>query len=126
MGFKRVGDAVVFCAGAGAPCNVLGADRRDVGEEVTHRFPTSPWCVELDAALAACAAPRGRVVVDVSGFGSLVVEDIRFLVRLSRQVSQGGGRLTLLVSPRASQAISALGLEGVLPVHLSLEEALRA
>ena len=115
----------MFRAGAGAPCNAIGVDLRDLGEEVTHPFPPSAWHAELERALGACVRPPLRVVVDLSGFDHVVAEDVGFLLRVARQVSGTGGRLTVLAQPRQARRL-ALVLADTLPCRTTLEEALRA
>jgi anti-sigma B factor antagonist len=74
--------------------------------------------------LATAAGRRGNIVVDMSGVGFIASTGIRHLVTAAKTVADGPGKLVLLgPSPMVTATLITLGLEDVLPIVRSEDEA---
>ena len=79
---------------------------------------------EVDLPLATAAETRGNIVVDMSGVGFIASTGIRQLVMAARTAAGGSGKLVLLdPSPMVTAILITLGLEDVLPIVRSEDEA---
>jgi anti-sigma B factor antagonist len=78
----------------------------------------------IESPLATLAARRGNIVVDMSGVGFIASTGIRHLVTAARTVASGSGKLVLLdPSPMVTAMLITLGLDDVLPIVRSEDEA---
>src|SRR6478735_8865534 len=81
----------------------------------------------IGAPLAAATATRGNIIVDMAGVGFITSIGIRHLVLAAQKVTQGGGKLVLLwPSPNVADVLMVAGLEQILLVAKSEEEAAAA
>jgi anti-anti-sigma factor len=77
--------------------------------------------------LATVTAARGNVVVDMAGVDFITSVGIRHLVLAAQKVTQGGGKLVLLwPSPNVADVLMVAGLEQILLIAKSEEEAAAA
>jgi anti-anti-sigma factor len=78
----------------------------------------------LESPLATLAATTGNIVVDMSGVGFIASTGIRHLVMAAKTVASGAGKLVLLdPSPMVTAMLLTLGLDDVLPIVRSEDEA---
>ena len=106
---ERVGDAILFHAGAGEWFNQPHNKRWDMGDDVAD-LPPSAWHLGLDRAIEADARTSSHVVVDVRDMFWLVGQDWGYLVRLSRRLKFCSVRLSLLATRRIFQGGQLLGM----------------
>jgi hypothetical protein len=118
-------DLFVFRAGPGGPANRRGADRRDMGEEVTQPLPPAPWHAELEAAVSTLRPGVRGVVVDVSGLEWLPAEDWGLLLRVVQRLAPRCVRCALLGGPFVARTSRVLGLAERLPAFATLADAAR-
>jgi anti-sigma B factor antagonist len=89
---------------------------------------------ELDAhtapALAAAVDPladraQGALVIDLSGVDFVDSTGLGVLVGALKRVREAGGRLDVVVtSPRVLKVLGLTGLDVVIPLHATLDDAL--
>jgi anti-anti-sigma factor len=78
----------------------------------------------IDLPLATVAGRRGNVVIDMAGVEFLASIGIRHLVTAAKAIARGAGRLVLLdPSPIVTEVLVTAGLEEVLPIVRSEDEA---
>ena len=78
----------------------------------------------IGSPLAAVTATRGNIILDMAGVGFITSIGIRHLVLAAQKVAQGGGKLVLLwPSPNVADVLMVAGLEKLLLVAKSEEEA---
>ena len=78
----------------------------------------------IGVPLEAVTATRGNVIVDMAGVDFITSIGIRRLVLAAQKVTQGGGRLVLLwPSPNVADVLMVAGLEQILLIAKSEEEA---
>jgi len=74
--------------------------------------------------LAAAAGARGNMIVDMAGVDFIASLGIRQLVTTAKTVARGAGRLVLLrPNPVVAEVLSASGLDQLLPIVQSEDEA---
>jgi anti-anti-sigma factor len=74
--------------------------------------------------LTTVTASRGNVIVDMAGVDFITSVGIRHLVLAAQKVTQGGGKLVLLwPSPNVADVLMVAGLEQILLIAKSEEEA---
>jgi anti-anti-sigma factor len=79
---------------------------------------------KIDLPLATVAGKRGNVVIDMSGVEFLASIGIRHLVMAAKAVARGAGRLVLLApSPVVTEVLVTSGLDAILPIARSEDEA---
>jgi anti-sigma B factor antagonist len=75
--------------------------------------------------LAAIAGTKTSIVVDMIGVDFIASIGIRHLVMAAKSVARGTGRLVLLdPNPMVTEVLAASGLEDLLPIVRSEDEAL--
>lgn len=89
---------------------------------------------ELDAHVAPqlaavvdplAARPEGVLVIDLSEVGFVDSTGLGVLVSTLKHVREAGGRLDVVVSsPRVLKVLALTGLDVVIPLHGTLDEAL--
>jgi anti-sigma B factor antagonist len=78
----------------------------------------------IKAPLAAVAATQTRIVIDMAGVNFIASIGIRSLVLAAEAVARSSGRLVLLrPTPLVAEVLQTLGLEQLLPIAGSEEEA---
>lgn len=90
------------------------------GELDAHAAPT------LAAAVDPLAdRPQGTLVIDLSGVDFVDSTGLGVLVGALKRVREAGGRLDVVVtSPRVLKVLGLTGLDVVIPLHASLDDAL--
>jgi anti-sigma B factor antagonist len=79
---------------------------------------------EIGLPLAALAGSRGNIVVDMTAVEFIASIGIRQLVLAAKAVARGAGKLVLLdPNPIVTQVLAVSGLEQLLPVVRSEDEA---
>jgi anti-anti-sigma factor len=82
---------------------------------------------KISLPLAAVAGKRGNVVVDMVGVDFLASIGIRHLVIAAETVARRSGKLVLLdPNPLVTEILITTGLEDLLPIVRSEDEALAA
>jgi anti-sigma B factor antagonist len=90
------------------------------GELDAHSAPTLQG--QLDPLTAVAGA---SVVVDLSGVGFIDSTGLGVLVSTLKHVREVNGRLDVVVSsPRVLKVLTLTGLNAVIPLHSTLDEAL--
>lgn len=81
---------------------------------------------QLAAAVDPLAArPEGILVIDLSEVGFVDSTGLGVLVSTLKHVREAGGRLDVVVSsPRVLKVLALTGLDVVIPLHGTLDEAL--
>jgi anti-anti-sigma factor len=78
----------------------------------------------IELPLATLAAMKGNIVVDMSGVSFIASTGIRHLVMAAKTVACDAGKLVLLdPSPMVTAMLLTLGLDDVLPIVRSEDEA---
>ena len=105
VGSALVGDVIVVTA---------------AGELDAHAAPT------LQAELApASVREGGELVVDLSSVGFIDSTGLGVLVSTLKHVREANGRLDVVVAaPRVLKVFTLTGLDVVIPLHSSIEDAL--
>lgn len=100
----------------------------DVGKRVTLVGKLDVAGAEkIELPLAAVAGTRQNVVVDMVGVDFIASIGIRHLVLAAKTVLRGDGRFLLLnPTPLVSEVLTTAGLEQLLPIVRSEDEALAA
>jgi len=79
---------------------------------------------EIEAPVTAAAAPVRRVIIDLEEVTYIASIGIRLLFTLARTASRRGGKLVITnPSPTVKSALTATGVENVIPIAGSLDEA---
>jgi anti-sigma B factor antagonist len=79
---------------------------------------------KVNLPLATVAGTGGNIVVDMSGVDFLASTGIRHLAMAARTVARGSGKLVLFdPSPMVTAMLITLGLDDVLPIVRSEDEA---
>ena len=82
---------------------------------------------EIEIPLATVAGTRQSVVVDMVGVDFIASIGIRHLVLAAKAVARGAGKLVLLnPTPLVTEVLVTAGLEPLLPIVRSEDEALAA
>ncbi len=82
---------------------------------------------KLDLPLAAIAGERQSVVVDMGGVDFIASIGIRHLVMAAKAIARGNGRFVLLnPTPLVAEVLTTSGLQQILPIVRSEDEALAA
>ena len=82
---------------------------------------------EIEIPLATVAGTRQSVVVDMIGVDFIASIGIRHLVLAAKAVARGAGKLVLLnPTPLVTEVLITAGLEQLLPIVRSEDEALAA
>ena len=82
---------------------------------------------EIEIPLATVAGTRQSVVVDMVGVDFIASIGIRHLVLAAKAVARGTGKLVLLnPTPLVTEVLVTAGLEQLLPIVRSEDEALAA
>jgi len=82
---------------------------------------------EIEIPLATVAGTRQSVVVDMIGVDFIASIGIRHLVLAAKAVARGAGKLVLLnPTPLVTEVLVTAGLEQLLPIVRSEDEALAA
>lgn len=82
---------------------------------------------EIEIPLATVAGARQSVVVDMIGVDFIASIGIRHLVLAAKAVARGAGKLVLLnPTPLVTEVLVTAGLEQLLPIVRSEDEALAA
>jgi len=77
--------------------------------------------------LTAVTTARANVIVDMAGVDFITSVGIRHLVVAAQKVTQGGGKLVLLwPTPNVADVLMVAGLEQILLIAKSEEEAMTA
>jgi anti-anti-sigma factor len=79
---------------------------------------------KIGLPLAAAAGARGNIMVDMMGVDFIASIGIRHLVMAAKAVARGSGKLVLLdPTPMVTEVLVVAGLEQLLPIVRSEEEA---
>ena len=79
----------------------------------------------IDLPLAAVAGTRQSIVVDMMGVDFIASIGIRHLVMAAKAVARGNGKFLLLnPTPLVTEVLKTAGLEQLLPIVRSEDEAL--
>jgi anti-anti-sigma factor len=79
---------------------------------------------KIGLPLAAIAGSRSNIVVDMTGVDLIASIGIRHLVMAAKAVARGAGKLVLLdPNPTVTQVLAVSGLEQLLPIVRSEDEA---
>src|SRR5215813_2063094 len=74
--------------------------------------------------LAAVAGARGNIVVDMAGVDFIASIGIRHLVMAAKAIARGAGKMVLLSpTPMVTEVLHVSGLEQILPIVKSEDEA---
>jgi anti-anti-sigma factor len=82
---------------------------------------------KLDLPLAAIAGERQNVVIDMGGVEFIASIGIRHLVLAAKAFARGNGRFVLLnPTPLVAEVLTTSGLQQILPIVNSEDEAIAA
>ena len=82
---------------------------------------------EIEAELMDYACAHRSIVVDMNAVGFLASAGIRTLLLVAKAVSRRGGRMVLLnPDAQATKVLEIACVSDLIPIHRSLDEALRA
>ena len=78
----------------------------------------------IEPPMATVAGARGNVVVDMAGVDFIASIGIRHLVMAAKAIARGAGKMVLLSpTPMVTEVLHVSGLQQILPIVKSEEEA---
>lgn len=78
----------------------------------------------IEMPMATVAGARGNVVVDMTGVDFIASIGIRHLVMTAKAIARGAGKMVLLSpTPMVAEVLHVSGLEQILPIVKSDDEA---